>query len=158
MRGPVNASSALQPFATLLLAACVGGVVEGDAPNPRPNNPGDFVRARLNGAQFEARAQGAQFIAERYWDPVVYVVSGATSATSSLSLRFTDALVPGVYPVGGREPRRVAATLVIAAGNFISAGNVQTGTVTITEVSSTRVRGTFAFTAPSRTTGRAPSA
>lgn len=138
--------------ATVLLAVACGG-----ESGPSDDADGHFT-ARINGEDFSSDPAYVNLgVNVTEVAPGLYVIAGAhVEGTSSEAVNLTlyNVRGPGTYPIG------VGATVVGASGVVTDDGkgwgtdlSGSAGTITITELTATRVKGTFSFTAQAVTGG-----
>lgn len=122
-----------------------------------PNGGGDgFMRATINGESWESDGvfvdQGV--LAQ---SPGVFVLSGGeVSGSEARSVTLTLAAIPGpgTYPLGVGGTVRGGIGIVADAGaGWVTPLSGDAGTITITSLSATRIKGTFSFAAAASTGG-----
>lgn len=128
---------------TVLAVSCL--LVSSCGGNNSPTGPG-------GGANFQATVGGtawqAQSAAAGGGANGTFSITGVNASGAGIGLVLYNLSAPGTYPLGvGGTVFGGTATLTEGAASWWTALTGAAGTVTITQVSSTRIAGTFSFTA-----------
>lgn len=135
-------------LAVLFLAACADGGPAGPSiPTPPADNPGT-MGAAIDGAPWAAVSGAVSGGAVRTGSLLSIVGTTGTGAgrwTINLSLYGITTI--GSWPIG-RDGSVVGAEVLLsdAAGTWSTGAPATGGTLTVTEISATRIRGTYTFT------------
>jgi hypothetical protein len=135
----------------LSFSACLLGVEPPPKADPETvAKYGDVVSAKVGGYGWSVKINDT-------WFTVVDVATfsiGGRNTTTYMALRLTGIDRLGTFPIGGRASS-VANAEVRQNGVFYNTNSsaVAVGSLTVTELSATRVAGTFTFTAPRLTAG-----
>jgi hypothetical protein len=108
---------------------------------PLPDNAGSIVRATINGQPFNASAVAGNLIASNN----TLSISGGNNVRT-VSFVVTGVTGPGTYTLG---PATAGRSLGMSLTNGQSWSTTQTGgsgTLTVTSITATRIRGTFSGT------------
>lgn len=130
---------------TLTVWACGDDSSDPTTPDPNPTDEGEMV-ASVDGVPWAARASSV--VAEVIEDvPGGYEIRG-TQGTSQILVSLYNIDAPGTYPLG------VNPTVFGGYASYATSGRLwhstysgASGTVTVTALTSSRIAGTFAFTA-----------
>lgn len=155
----INRSTIARATLAALLVACGGG--GGDATSPSTSggnqNPGGStgssqMTATINGQAFSVTGVSAVFAAQLDANSGSYLLSGVETASTFRSITFTLSGIsgPGTYPLGvdGVSVAGGAGSVSVNATNVWNTGlSGASGTITITSLTTTRIAGTFAFSA-----------
>jgi hypothetical protein len=108
---------------------------------PLPENYGSRVSATIAGAPWNAAfASGTHFAPNR----VATVQAHNNARTFSISLN--EVTGPGTFALGGARVMSVAASTNTSSNSWHSSASGSSGSVTITSLTTTRMRGTFTAT------------
>lgn len=142
-----------------VLVACGGG---GDSTSPNSpsggnQNPGGSngtsqMNATINGQAFAVTGTAAVFAAQLDANSGAYLLSGIETASTFRAITFTLSGIsgPGTYPLGvdGVSVAGGIGSVSVNASNVWNTGLTgASGTITITSLTTTRIAGTFAFSA-----------
>ena len=147
-----------QWFATLAVAmgsiSC-GGDGGGDATGPGGNGQFRFT-ARIDGGSWASTA-GVELVGVPITQPGLYVLTGTQLGASGLTiiLTLTNIPGPGTYPIGVGFTVAGGNALISSAagGGWRTPQTGADGSITITTLTSSRMEGTFNFTATAFTGG-----
>lgn len=110
-------------------------------PAPLPDNYGSKVSATIAGAAWNAAfASGTYFAANR-----VSTVSSHNNARL-LNISLNEVTGPGTFPLGTARTISVSNSTLTQSNSWHSSGAGSSGSVTITSITATRMRGTFTAT------------
>jgi hypothetical protein len=131
----------------LVSSACGGSSSSKGVTNP--NNTNKSMSARVDGTGWTAVAVAASH------NNGLLIVSGANAASQAIAITASLNQGTGVQTIG---PNGTSIGTITIGSTQWGATNFQgSGNVTLTNVSATRVVGTFAFTGPSLTAGATPA-
>jgi hypothetical protein len=140
-----------------LLVACGGGGGDATSPSGGNQNPGGStgttqMTATINGQSFAASGTAAVFAAQLDANSGSYLLSGVETAASARAITFSFSGIagPGTYPLGvdGVSVAGGIGSVSVSATNVWTTGLTGgSGTITITSLTTTRIAGTFTFTA-----------
>jgi hypothetical protein len=118
------------------------GLQPGASIAPLPDSYGSRVRFTLAGNLWSAANAGGSY------SPASRTVSIAASNNARMLLiSLDDVTGPGTYSMGGgRHAMHVNGTTNVLSNSWSSAGSGSSGSVTITSLSATRMRGSFSAT------------
>lgn len=117
---------------------------------PLPENYGSRVSGTIAGASWNAASAGGTYIAAQR---IARVHAGNNARTLSISL--DEVSGPGTSALGGARVMSLSATSNVLSNMWHSSASGSSGSVTITSLTATRMRGTFSATlgpAPGSTT------
>lgn len=124
------------------LTACLAGIDSETGPKRSTEKDNDFLRATVAGSAWEARGDGTTFRT----DDLISFKLLASSASQSVELRLVKVGRLGTYSIGGFIPPYASVSFRSAGGvTYGNTGTGSIGSVTITELTPSRVTGTFAF-------------
>ncbi len=109
-----------------------------------PDYAGSSVTATIGGTPFTAAAATGQLTSG--FD--ILVVTGSNT-TRSLTISLTDVSAPGTYALSGTAPTRTMGVTGVTSpltSTWSSNGAGGSGSVTVTSITATRIKGTFAAT------------
>lgn len=139
---PIRTLTRVAAGALAVLATGCGG----KSPT-NPSNPGGSsgLTATIDGAAFVALPTGVAAVGSANG---TFSIAGGTASGTGLALNAFNIAGPGTYPMGVGPSVAGAIGSISAGGSaWSSALSGNSGTITFTTVSSTRIVGTFAFTA-----------
>ncbi|MFN0151339.1 MAG: DUF6252 family protein [bacterium] len=111
---------------------------------PLPDNRGSKVRAMIGGSEWNAATVAATLSGS----PGIFSLA-ASNNTRNLSIVLADVNGPGLYPLSPNSPtRQIGVTNVMnpTANFWTSLTDTLNGSVTITDITATRIRGTYEAT------------
>jgi len=128
---------------TLILALALAGCGGDDPADPSGGNTGgDGLSCKVDGVSWTAPLTAAHLISG-----VVSIAGTDASSSLGVGLGFLNGGT-GTYAVGPGSPITACAVTEGLNDAWSASGDQGSGTITVTTLSSTRVAGTFSFTAP----------
>ena len=134
---------------TALLALTPLALACGGSKSTGPNGNGDYFTASIDGATFTADVLLSARLTFGSLD--IQGSRGPLGQVEAMTLSLTSVTGPGTFVIGsggGGNAASIAATTPSGGVNNFGTVYGGTGSVIITELSGTRVSGTFTFTAP----------
>jgi hypothetical protein len=148
----------MRPSLRLLPLVCIAAC-GGDAVAPPDGAGGARLSARIDGTTWEAVA--ATVVVQAGTQPGGLHVQGSTLASPAWTLALTVSRVPGpgTYPLGVNIGTATGGTAIAVSGShsWTTPLSGAAGSMTITSITDTRIRGTFNFQADAVAAGTAPA-
>lgn len=145
----------------VVLAAALGWAACGGGDDKDPTDPGDpgdptiYMRAKVDGVAWESE-RSVLPTAASHVSPGLYVLIASTTNSYRFSFTLSNIPGPGTYPLGvSALVRGGTVTLSLPPSTWLTPLSGAAGTITLTEVTNTRIKGTFAFSA--RAVGGGPN-
>lgn len=145
-------------ISVLLLAVALATCSDPTA-SPDDAKAAQFVRMTIDGMAWEATGANVSFTNR---GAARFDFSAFRSQNSSLSVTVSGVQAPGTYPLGSFSSPIVLATVVTQVGSFGSLASTTVpftapGTITFSELSATRIAGTFDFRGTAGSSSAAPA-
>jgi hypothetical protein len=141
-----------------VLAIAIGAACGGDSTGPGNGQP--RFTAKIDGASWVS-AGGVERTGVSLVLPGVYILTGTNlggSTPYSITISLYNIIGPGTYPLGvGSSVPGGSAVVTTSTGGWYTAQTGADGTIKITTLTSTRMEGTFSFTAVAPSGGAPPT-